>query len=100
MIRAERLLENRQCALEKRLGLRVLALGVVEESQVVQARGYIGVIGTQSFLINRQRALVQRLGLRVLALGVVEPGQVVQARGYIGRRCAAAPTPRPPLVHR
>ena len=84
MIRAERLLVNRQRALVQRLGLRVLALGEVEPSQVVAARGYIGVIGTQSFLINRQRALVQRLGLRVLALGFVEQSQAVQAHDHIG----------------
>jgi hypothetical protein len=44
MIRAEGFLPDRQRALEERLGLRVLALGVVQRREVVQARGHIGMI--------------------------------------------------------
>ncbi len=72
MVRAERLLGNRQRALEKRLGLRVLALVVVERSEIAQARAYKGMIRAECLLGNRQRALVEWLGPRVLALGVVE----------------------------
>ena len=70
MIRAEGLLPDRQRALVERLGLRVLALVVVQLREVVQARGHIGMIRAEGLLPDRQRALVERLGLRVLALGI------------------------------
>jgi len=84
MVRAKGLLRDRQRALVERLGLRVLALGAVEQCEVVQARGDIGMVRAKGLLRDRQRALVERLGLRVLALGVVERCEVVQARGDIG----------------
>ena len=68
MIRAEGLLPYGQRALVERLGLRVLALCVVQPRQIVQARGHIGMIRAEGLLPDRQRALVERLGLRVLAL--------------------------------
>ncbi len=55
MVRPQRLLPNRQRALVERLGLRVLALGVVEQSQIVQARGHIGMIGAAVFLCATTR---------------------------------------------
>ena len=81
MLRPQRLLKNRQRPPEERLGLGVLALLVVELRQVVEARGYLGVLRPQRLLKNRQRALVERLGLGVLALLVVEQRQVVEAGG-------------------
>ena len=60
--------QNRQRALIKRLGLRVVALIVVEQREVVEVGGDIRVIRTERLFINRQRALIERLGLRIVAL--------------------------------
>jgi hypothetical protein len=48
----------------------------VEQGQVVERRGDIGVIGAERLLIDRDAPLVERLGVRVAALGPVELGQV------------------------
>ncbi len=64
----------------KRLRLAVLALGVVEQREVVEARGNTRVLGTQRLFLDRQRPLEERLGLGVLALETVEFPQVVEAR--------------------
>ncbi len=72
---------DRQRTLEERLGLGVVALGLVEQRQVVEARGHLGVLRPQGFLPDRQGALMERLGLGVLALGSVQRCQVVEARG-------------------
>ena len=79
MIRRQTLLQYIQPALNQRLGLGVLALGVVEPRQVVEALRDIGMLGAEGFFADRQRALIQRLGLGVLALGIVEQRQVVEA---------------------
>ncbi len=62
----------------ERLGLRVAALVAVESPEVVEARGHVGVLGSQGLLINRQCALIERLGLGVVALGSIEFRQVVE----------------------
>src|SRR3989442_15684296 len=70
MIRAESLLIDRQRALEERLGLRVLALGLVELREVVQARGHIGMIRAVGLLGDPQRLLRNDYGALVTSLAV------------------------------
>src|SRR5437899_11709885 len=84
MIRAEGLLSDRQRALKQWLGLCVLTLGLVQRREVIQARGYIGMIWADRFLYDRQRTLEEWLGLRVLTLSLVQLREVIQAPGYIG----------------
>ena len=47
------------------LGFGVTTLGVVEQRQVVQAGGRIGVVRAQRLLTDRQRPAIQRLGLGI-----------------------------------
>ena len=75
MLRSKGSCIDRQCALVERLGLLVLALTLVEQSQVVEAACRVGMHLAQLLLIDRQRALVERLGLLVLALRPVEVRQ-------------------------
>jgi hypothetical protein len=49
MIRAEGLLSDRQGALKQWLGPCVLTLGLVQRREVIQARGYIGMIWADRF---------------------------------------------------
>src|SRR5258708_5420712 len=67
MVGAERLLRDRQVALEERLGLAVAALPLVERGEVVQARGNELMVGAEGLLPDRQGALHERLGLGVAA---------------------------------
>ena len=57
MVGAEGLLLDRQRAFVERLGLGVLALGVVELGQVVQACGHSGMVLPNIILRNFQRLL-------------------------------------------
>ena len=66
---AERLLVDRQRALEEPLGVGVLAL-TVHDGQVVEGGGHVGVAGAERLLLDRQRALVEPLGVGVLALAL------------------------------
>ena len=50
MVRAESLLPYNQGPLLERLGRGIAALVVVEQRQVVEAHGDIGVVGTQGLL--------------------------------------------------
>src|SRR6516165_5219946 len=60
MARAERLLPDRQCAVEEPLRLHVLALVSINEAQVVEGLAYVSVAGTQRFFSDRQCALEER----------------------------------------
>ena len=51
----------------ERFGLGVVAHVVVQQGQVVQADGIVGVIFAQRFLLDVQRLPVERLGLGVVA---------------------------------
>jgi RHS repeat-associated protein len=84
MVRTESLLPDRQRALEERLCLRKPAPGIIEDRQVVEARGHLGVIRPESLLHDRERALEERLRPRVSALGSVKLSEVGQALGHIG----------------
>src|SRR5258705_7098880 len=71
MVGAEGPLLDRQRALEESLGLRVLALGVVQPREVAQAPGHIGVIRAESLLIDRQRAPEELLGVHETGIAAV-----------------------------
>ena len=64
----ERLLPDRQRALEEPLSLGVLALVSIHEGQIVEGLGHVRVACTQRLFPDRQRALVESLRLAVLAL--------------------------------
>jgi hypothetical protein len=68
----------------KGIGLRVLILGLVKLSQVVEAGAHVGVLRAKGLFPNRHCTLVKGLGFRVLALGVVKRSQVVEAGGHVG----------------
>ena len=61
-----------------------LPLRHVEDRQVVQAVGHVGVVGPELRLDDLEAAFVERLGLRVPALVYVQARQVVQAGGHVG----------------
>jgi len=56
MIRTEGLLPDGQGPLVQGFGLLVPALVVVEVSEVVEAAGHLGVVGTEGLLLDGQRA--------------------------------------------
>ena len=101
MVRAERLLADRQRALVERLGLGVAALVVVQRRQVVQRCGVVGMVRAQRLLADRQRALVERLGLGVAALVVYSTARLfsdVATSGWFAERLLA--DRQRPLVER
>ena len=79
MTLAEHLAPNRQGPLKMGFGLLGLALGGVENAQVVQARRHVRVLRPQGLLGDAERLAVDRLGVVQLALGVVVERQVVEA---------------------
>src|SRR5262249_49630362 len=66
---------NDESALIKRFDFPVSALGAVEPSQVAEAHGDIGVLGSKRLLADGERAPIERLSLGVAALVAVEIGQ-------------------------
>jgi hypothetical protein len=84
MIGTQLSLVNRQRPLVERLRLRILALILVEQGQVVQAGRRVGMIWPHLLLADGQRPLRERLRLCILALIPVELRQVVQAGRCIG----------------
>ena len=67
MLGAEGLLADGERALVERLGLGVAAGVPVEQAQVVERVGDVGMLGAEGLLVDGERALVQRLGLGVAA---------------------------------
>ena len=70
MVRAESLLPDRQRALVERLGLRVLALGDIQQREVVQALGHRGMIGAHRLLGDLQRLLRHHDGAIIVSLPI------------------------------
>ena len=60
MLGAERLLVDRQRALEERPRAGEVALGLKQEGEVVEARRRLGMLGAERLLADRQRALEER----------------------------------------
>ncbi len=71
MIGRQGFLDDRQGALEERLGLGQAAGGPVEHGEVVEADGQVGVLGAQRLLADRKGPLVERLGLGVAAVALM-----------------------------
>jgi hypothetical protein len=55
MVWLKSFLPDCQCPLEKRLGLRIPALAVINRPQIVEAPGYVGVLRLQRLFADRQR---------------------------------------------
>jgi hypothetical protein len=68
---------------KERLGLHIIPRQIVDQRQVVEARGRIRVLVSQDFPSDLQRLPMERLGLRVIPNRVIEVSQVVEARGRI-----------------
>ncbi len=81
---AHRLVHDLHGLAEEGLGAGVVAHGLVQQGQVVQARGVVGVALAQGLLPDLQRLAVERLGAGVVARGPVQPGQLVEGRGVVG----------------
>ena len=73
MLGAERLLADRQGALEERPRRREVALVLKQDGEVVEARRRIGMVGAERLLADRQRALEERPRAGEVAL-VAEAG--------------------------
>src|SRR5208337_3347531 len=80
MLGAERLLADRQRALQKRTRPGKVALGLKQTREVVEARRRIGMLGAERLLADRQRALQKRTRPDKVALGLKQKGEVVEAR--------------------
>jgi hypothetical protein len=65
MVGAERLLADRQRALEERPRRRQIALRLQQHGKVVEAGRGIGMVGAERLLADRQRALEKRPRRRV-----------------------------------
>jgi hypothetical protein len=63
VVGAERLLFDRDRALEKRLGLGVAALVLIKQGEVVKVSADVRVAGAERFFIDRQCALVERFDI-------------------------------------
>ena len=68
MVGAERLLPDRQGALEERPGCGEVALVLKQHGEVVEARRRIGMVGAERPLADRQGALEERSGAGKIAL--------------------------------
>jgi uncharacterized protein (DUF934 family) len=69
MIRAQRLLRDRQRAFVERLGFDVFALRLgTAPARLLSVTATVRMIRAQRLLRNRQRAFAERLGFHVFAL--------------------------------
>ena len=91
MLRAERLLADRQRALVEWPRPGEVALGLEQAGEVVEARRGIGMLGAERLLANRERALVERPRAGKVALVLKQAGEVIEARR--GRRDARGRAP-------
>src|SRR5262252_4485212 len=78
VLRSPCLLADRERALEQRLGLGGPALILVEQRQVVEADGDVGMLRSQHLLADRERALRERLRLGIAVLVAVDHRQIAQ----------------------
>jgi hypothetical protein len=74
------LLPDLERFLVERFGFGVLAFSAVQLTQVIEARGSVGMLRARKLFPNRQRPLVKGFSFRVLALVDVKHSQVVKAR--------------------
>ena len=78
MLGAERLLADRQRALEERPRAGEVALGLKQDGEVVEARRRIGMLGAERLLADRQRALEERPRAREVALGLKQAARLLR----------------------
>jgi hypothetical protein len=84
MLCPQRLLQDCQGALVKRLGFAIPPLNLVEPRQVVESRHHLTSLGPQRVLPDRQQPLVEGLRFAVTALGGVTYRQVVEDCRSVG----------------
>src|SRR5215510_14571532 len=76
------LLPNLECASEKRLGIGIAALCLIEIGEVVETGGKLGVLRSYIFLADGKCALEELLSIVVTCKSVqIQCTQVVEARG-------------------
>ena len=75
MVGAKRLLIDRERALVERFGLRVLALGGEEKSQVVQGEGHVRVVGAAVLLCGPQ-CLPREKSRALVLTGAIQLGRL------------------------
>jgi hypothetical protein len=68
MVRSERLLVDREGALEERLGVGIAALIGVQHGEVVEVGGDVGMVRSERLLVDRDGAFEERLGVGIAAL--------------------------------
>src|ERR1700674_2147674 len=84
MLRAERLLADRQCAVVERPRSRKVALSLKQAGEVAEVRRRFGMLGAVHLLVDRQRAVVERSRPRKVTLVMKHAGEVVEDRCRIG----------------
>ena len=62
----------------------VLALVVIQKSEIVEAESRVGMVGSQLLLTDFEGSHVQGFGLGVLALAAVEASEIVEAGSRVG----------------
>src|SRR5205807_4780867 len=65
-------------------GLLILPLFSIEEGQIVQAFGRIGMLRSQLLLSDRESLLVERLRLLVFSLACIQICEIVEGEYDIG----------------
>ena len=80
MLGAERLLVNRQRALQEQPRRCQIAVVVKQHSEVIEAHRRIGMFGAERLLADRQRALEERPRRGQVALLLKQAGEIVEGR--------------------
>src|SRR5829696_7895743 len=83
MLGAERLLVDRQRALEERPRRRQVALSLQQEGEVVEAHRRLRMLGAERLLTDRQRVSKQRFGRRMGSSAVKIAACPVQKDGTL-----------------
>src|SRR6185369_6794012 len=83
MVRPSDFLVDIQCTPEKRLGLLVIALPLVEFPQTVEVGSYRNIFRAKSLLQDRLRLPEELLGFTVLALFGVDQRQFTEYARYV-----------------
>src|SRR5262249_28314860 len=90
MVWSQLLFKNRQRPSIQWFGFRISSLCFVDQSQTIQDRGHILMIGSESFLVDRQCLLVEFLGFTVIALLIAQSCLCVEFRARRRGICGGA----------
>jgi hypothetical protein len=86
VLRAKGLFVDRQGALIKGLGLRVLAMGVnVKPRQVFETRGHVGVFRAKGFFPDPKRPLIKGLGVGITTMLVQVDASLTEQSRTLGK---------------